>query len=240
MLENEAHWNAKPALRAAYAQFYERIAAWVDGSVPGHVVELGSGLGKIKERLPQCLTTDIFPNPWLDRVEDAYDLGFADQSVSHLILFDVWHHLERSGDALAEFRRVLHPQGRLILFEPAMSLLGRVAYGLCHHEPLGLREPIRWEVSQDSKGLGAPYFAAQSFASRMFWFGEGKDELARAGWRVQHRSVLPALDYVASGGFRGPCFSPPVPQRLLTLANQVLGCLPLVFGTRLLVVLAKN
>ena len=55
----------------------------------------------------------------------------------HLILFDVWHHLEHPANALAEFRRVLVPKGRVILLEPAMSLVARLVYGRCHHEPLG-------------------------------------------------------------------------------------------------------
>jgi len=50
-------------------------------------------MGSIKEVIPDCVTTDLFPNPWLDRQENAYHLGFADGSVSNLILFDVWHHL---------------------------------------------------------------------------------------------------------------------------------------------------
>jgi hypothetical protein len=48
--------------------------------------------------IPECVTTDIFPNPWLDRVENAYALNFADASVGNLILFDVFHHLEFPGE----------------------------------------------------------------------------------------------------------------------------------------------
>ena len=65
-------------------------------------------------------------------------LTFADESVANLILFDVWHHLEYPGTALAEFQRVLAKGGRLVIFDPAMGLLGRAVYGLCHHEPLAL------------------------------------------------------------------------------------------------------
>ena len=50
---------------------------------------------------------DLFSNPWLDRRENCYAMNFADGSVSHLILFDVWHHLRYPGTALREFHRVL-------------------------------------------------------------------------------------------------------------------------------------
>ena len=92
--ENRDHWNRKPLLQCVYRQFYADIARRVDRSRPGLLVELGSGMGNIKEHLPDCITTDVFPNPWLDRVENAYALTFADQTVNNLVLFDVWHHLQ--------------------------------------------------------------------------------------------------------------------------------------------------
>src|ERR1700689_3362802 len=89
--ENREHWNRKPLLRKVYSELYREIARRVDPEIPGLVVELGSGMGNIKEHLPSCITTDVFPNPWLDRVENAYRLKFGDNPVGTLILFDVWH-----------------------------------------------------------------------------------------------------------------------------------------------------
>ncbi len=100
--------------------------------MPGLVVELGSGMGHIKEHLPDCITTDLFPNEWLDRVEDAYHLTFDTGAVSHLILFDVWHHLAYPGTALGEFHRVLVDRGKVIIFDPAMGVLGRFVFGNFH------------------------------------------------------------------------------------------------------------
>ena len=99
---NRRAWQSKAQLRAVYRGFHELIASRLDRSVPGLVVELGSGMGSIKEVIPDCVTTDLFPNPWLDRQENAYRLSFAAGSVSNLILFDVWHHLRYPGTALAE------------------------------------------------------------------------------------------------------------------------------------------
>jgi hypothetical protein len=70
--ENRDHWNRKPLLRRVYRPFYTDIARRVDRSRPGLLVELGSGMGNTKEHMPDCITTDVFPNPWLDRVENAY------------------------------------------------------------------------------------------------------------------------------------------------------------------------
>ena len=98
-------------------------------------------MGNIKTVIPECITSDLFENPWLDRVENIYKLSFDKESVSNLILFDVWHHLEYPAKALAEASRVLVPQGRLIIMEPAMSLLGKIVYGNFHRKETPRRKP---------------------------------------------------------------------------------------------------
>ena len=52
---------------------------------------------------------------------DGYELPFRDAALSHLVLFDVFHHLRAPNAFLREARRVLTPRGRLILFEPYIS-----------------------------------------------------------------------------------------------------------------------
>src|SRR5690242_244733 len=107
ILLNQLYWHKKPILQKIYRQFHRLIAAQLSGLPESLVVELGSGIGNIKETIPDCLRTDLFPNPWLDQVENAYQLSFRDETVSDLILFDVFHHLHYPGTALQEFGRVL-------------------------------------------------------------------------------------------------------------------------------------
>src|SRR5271165_6540871 len=147
---NRDAWEKKAVLRAIYQGFYHLIREQLAADPDAETVELGSGIGAIKEVIPECVTTDIFPNPWLDRVENAYELSFADASVGNLILFDVFHHLEFPGTALAEFARVLRPGGRVVIFEPGLGVLGRFVYKAFHHEPVGEREPIRWFAPKGS------------------------------------------------------------------------------------------
>src|SRR5258708_4282127 len=76
IFENSGLWEKKPVLRKVYSEFYRAITSRVNPAHPGLIVELGSGMGNIKQHMPQCIATDIFPNPWLDRVENAYHLSF--------------------------------------------------------------------------------------------------------------------------------------------------------------------
>jgi SAM-dependent methyltransferase len=234
---NRQAWQRKPLLRAVYKGFHEKIAARLDRSVPGLVVELGSGMGSIKEVIPDCVTTDLFPNPWLDRQENAYRLSFANASVSNLILFDVWHHLRYPGAALAEFRRVLAPGGRVIVFDPAISLTGRLVYGLFHHEPIGMGLPITWDAPAGFKPGDADYFAAQGAATRAFWKREAPERLA--GWDLLEATPLPAFEYFATGGFSGPQFGGPDAFKLWRALDRKLSRWPRLFAARLLVVLKR-
>lgn len=238
ILRNREAWDRKPVLRDVYRDFYRLIAAHIDPAVPGPVVELGSGLGRIKDVIPQCVTTDLFANPWLDRQENAYRLSFPDNAVSHLILFDVWHHLRYPGTALKEFHRVLAPDGRLILFEPAASWLGRFVYHFFHHEPMSLGETITWDAPAGFSAEQADYFAAQGSATRLFWWNEARDRLA--GWQVREVRPIPSFAYFASGGFSGPSFGGHRLYRLMRAFDRLAGPFPRACAARMIVVLQKE
>jgi SAM-dependent methyltransferase len=235
---NRQAWQRKPLLRGVYRSFHELIASRLDRSIPGFIVELGSGMGSIKEVIPECITTDIFANPWLDRQENAYRLTFAAGSVSNLILFDVWHHLRYPGTALAEFRRVLAPGGRVIIFDPAISLTGRVIYGLFHHEPVGMGLRVTWDAPSGFQPADADYFAAQGAATRLFWRRE--DPVRLTGWELNEVTPLPSFEYFATGGFSGPQLGGPAVFRFWRWLDRFLRRWPNLFAARLLVVLKRS
>lgn len=234
---NRDAWQRKPMLREIYHEFYRLIAARIDPAVPGPVVELGSGMGRIKEVIPQCVITDLFPNPWLDRRENCYQLSFADASVSHMILFDVWHHLRYPGTALREFHRVLAPGGRVILFEPAGSWIGRFVYRFFHHESMTVRDRLTWLAPTGFTAADADYYAAQGSATRLFWWGEGRDRLD--GWRLHELKPVTSFNYFASGGFSGPQLGGRFLHGLMRGLDFVTAPFPRIFAARLLVVLEK-
>lgn len=236
--ENAAHWQKKPVLREIYADFYAQITRRIDRGIAGEILEIGSGIGNLKTHLADCVTSDLFANPWLDRTENAYALSCGDSSVSHLVLFDVWHHLEFPGTALREFHRVLRTGGRVILFEPAMGLLGRVVFGLFHHEPLGFGQELRWEAPAGFSAEKAGYFAAQASASRIF--GRGEHAGGLAAWNVREIQYYSGLAYLGSGGFRGPQLYPQFMLPCLRGLDRLLAKMPRLFAARMLVVLEKR
>ena len=105
--QNLRSWETKPLLQQIYAGFYKRIVALIDPQISGAVLEIGSGIGNLKSHFPAAVCSDLFPNPWLDLVCDGYELPFGEASISHLVLFDVFHHLEAPRAFFKEARRVL-------------------------------------------------------------------------------------------------------------------------------------
>ena len=231
---NQQAWQRKPLLQTVYADLYARILAQIDTKLPGKVVEIGSGMGNLKAHLPGAICTDLFPNPWLDLVCDGYELPFADSSVSHLVLFDVFHHLEAPNAFLKEAQRVLVPRGRVIIMDPYISTCSYPFYGWWHHEPVGMGQVIH-----NATVLPRPraYHAAQGNATRLFF----KDEWAQwpAGWRVIHREAFSAFAYLLSGGFSKPSLYPAGWLNGVRRMDAALSRWPRVFGARCLVGLEK-
>jgi len=238
--ENRAHWERKPVLRRVYQAFYDDIARWTLAAGEGVTLELGSGMGNIKEALPHCLTSDLFPNPWLDRVENAYALNWPAQAVENLILFDVFHHLQYPGRALNEIARVVRPGGRLILFEPGMGFLPRLIMRLFHHEPLGFGQALEWEAPQGFDPANHPYYAAQGNSWRVFVQEEGLSEHLLQDWKVLHVEPQPGWAWLMCGGLRGPQLYPDALLPVVRLLEKVLRVLPALFAGRLLVVLERR
>jgi len=234
ILQNKHAWESKRLLRTVYGSFYRRIAELVDPQVPGKIVELGSGVGNLKTEIPNALCTDLFPNPWLDLVCNAYAMPFENHSVSHLVLFDVFHHLERPKAFFKEANRVLTNGGRVIIFEPYMSVISHAIYGIFHHEP------VAWNASINFDDTAPPeecYYAAQGNATRLF-FRRGVQEWLN-GWSLFHRETMVSFSYLFSGGYSKPAMYPDSMLPLMQNIDRALTHWPSAFAARCLIGLTR-
>ena len=232
-------WNKKPLLRLIYKNFYSEILKFIDKNISGKVVEIGSGIGNFKSVYPDCIATDIFPNPWIDKVESAYSLSFPNNSISHLILFDVFHHLAFLGSALREFKRVLADEGRVIIFEPYISPLGFFVYGIFHHEHIGLFKKINWINSKD-ENLNAEYYAAQENATKIFGKNSKWKKEILKDWNIIYNKKYSAISHILSGGFSKPSLYPAGTLPFMQKIEKILDLFPFLFATRVMVVLEKK
>ena len=229
---NREAWRSKPLLREVYRQIHRQIIDLIDFQMPGRIVEIGAGIGNLKAHLPQTLSTDLFSNPDIDVVCDGYALPFGESTLSHLILFDVFHHLCAPNAFLVEARRALQPSGRVIICDPFISWVGRLAYGAFHHEPIGWNKPVDMA---DSPPRAQDYYAAQGNATRLFFNREHPGW--PPGWSIHYAKAFASFSYLLSGGFSKRALYPAACLPLLQRADRVLSRWPRVFGARCLVVL---
>ena len=235
ILKNLEFWGQKPILRAIYDDFYSLIVSNLNISTEGKTVEIGSGIGNLKKHVPDCICTDAFDNPWIDQVENAYKLSFTDNEVSNIILFDVWHHLEYPVSALNEFRRVLQKQGRIIIFEPYISFLGLIVYGIFHPEDVSWFKKINTDDNADLNKLS--YYAAQGNATR--FFSSKKYSKYLHGFSIKNIRKTPATAYVLSGGYSKKQMFPDKHYTKIKRIESLVKNMPSLFATRLLIVLEK-
>ncbi len=236
ILYHHQYWDRKQSLRTAYGYFYQLISANLSQH-PDRIVELGSGMGNIKQFIPNCLTTDMFPTPWSEQVENAYHLSFEDGSVSDLILVDVLHHLQFPGTALQEFHRVLKPDGRVLMMEPSIGVLGCLVFGLVHPEGLKKNHRIEWFASAGTDLNDPAYYTSQGNATSIFLGEQHRERLN--GWSNIQVTRLSALAYLASGGYTKPQLVPDALMPLLRSSERFFDLFPALFATRMLVVLTK-
>ncbi|MBX9775398.1 MAG: class I SAM-dependent methyltransferase [Xanthobacteraceae bacterium] len=190
-------WNQKPVLRLIYDDFYRRIAA---ACVPGLTVELGGGIGNLKQRLDNVVSTDIQLGPWLDCVADAQQLPFADGAVGNIVMVDVLHHIEFPINFFREAERVLRPGGRVVMVEPAITWGSTLFYRLLHHEPVVTSaDPLASGVPDPKRD---PYDSNQAIPTLIATRDRERFHARFPALRIRGADWFSLASYPMSGGFK--------------------------------------
>src|SRR4051812_19105576 len=168
-------------------------------------IEVGAGIGTLRESLPSVVATDVEPTPWSELVVDAQDLPYADASLANVVGVDVLHHVPRPMRVLAEVRRTLRLGGRLVLLEPYGSLVSTAAYRFAHHEDW---DPGADPFADAAQSSDRPLDANGAIPTLLFF--RRMDELRRRfpELRLVHRERLAMLAYPLSGGLTGRPLAP--------------------------------
>ncbi|HZL30467.1 MAG TPA: class I SAM-dependent methyltransferase [Pseudolabrys sp.] len=229
-------WERKPVLRTIYDDFYRRLAA---ECVPGLTIEIGSGIGSLKKRLGNVVTTDVQHAPWLDCVADAQKLPFAEGIASNIVMVDVLHHIEFPAIFFREAERVLKPGGRILMVEPAITWGSTLFYRFLHHEPV--------RTSTNPLGIGTPYPKRNPYDSN-----QAIPTMIATRYRNAFHWQFPDLQitrvdwfsfavYPLSGGFRPWGLIPQgLVEPLLAVERKVEGTLGRHAGFRMMLIIEKR
>lgn len=129
----------------------------LDSSGDHTLLDIGGGTGRLSELFPgRTVVADLSRNmlkkarakrPDLDLVRTSADqIPFHDDAFDRIVTTDAFHHFPDQDGCLAEFRRVLAPNGRLVVQEFNMSTpVGKlIRFGeryVMWYRPLRLFEP---------------------------------------------------------------------------------------------------
>lgn len=236
LYRHKSLWDHKPVLRAIYLRYYRLIAKFAHG---GRSLEIGGGSGNFKAFSPDVITTDIVFTPWADVIADAHQLPFRSSSFANLILIDVLHHLENPCTFFDEAKRLLCPNGRIILIEPCISLFNAPFYHWFHPEPVEMKADPFVVVQPDKHRR--PFDANQAIPTLMFLKGRKKFEMKYNDISIVHIDRFDFLAYPLSGGFRSWSLIPSAWVAPLTAIEALVPShLKDLLAFRLIVVLQKR
>ncbi|MBT3306269.1 MAG: class I SAM-dependent methyltransferase [Alphaproteobacteria bacterium] len=236
LAEHQAIWQDKPVLRAIYTNYYRKI---ISRCRAGKSLEVGGGSGNLKEFSADVISTDIAETPWLDAVANAQTLPFSDSSFANIVMVDVLHHIEQPRLFLAEAERVLEPGGRLIMIEPAITMLSSLFFRLFHPEPVDMTADPLGKVTPDPNRQ--PFDSNQAIPTLLC--GRYRERMSREfpGLKMVKVEWFDFLAYPLSGGFRQWSLLPAVAvQGVLALERLLLPLIGRWVAFRLLAVFEKT
>ena len=236
--KNRKVYQNKDLIKIIYNNYYKNIKKNICISNKKKILELGSGGGNIKKIISKCITSDQFKKENIDRIENIYKINFKKNSISNIILIDVFHHLQFPSLALKEIHRVLIKNGRIIMMEPAMGLIPRIIYKIFHYEPNEFNLKIDWNNIPKKIPSSNKYFAAQSMPWRAFFL---KELNLRSKYKIKLIRPFSDFAFLLSGGYSYKAFYPKFLYPFIKLIDKILTCISITtFSARMLIVLEKN
>lgn len=228
-------WDRKPVLRVIYEDFYDRLAS---KCLPGATIEIGGGIGNLKQRLAGVVTTDIQFAPWLDCVADAQHLPFAAGCAANIVAVDVLHHIEFPAIFFREIERVLRAGGRAVMVEPAITWGSTLFYRLFHHEPVCSSATALAEGCPSA--TRDPYEANQAIPTILATRDRERFHKQFPALRIKRVDWFALAAYPLSGGFqRWSLLSAGMARRMLRIERAIEPLLGRHAGFRMMIVVEK-
>lgn len=162
----------------------------------GLQVEIGAGVSFFKEIYPEILSTDIKMSAHLDKVIDAQNMDFENETVRAIYGQNCFHHFPDPQKFFQELERVLVKGGGCVLIEPYYGPLAVNFYKNAFATETFDKTQTHWE-----KEIGVMKGANQALAYIVFMRDRRKFESLFPSLEIVHQHPINNyLRYLLSGG----------------------------------------
>ncbi len=238
VLKHRQMIEAKPLLKKIYRDWYREYGPSIEvtQSLIGPLVEIGSGAGFSKAIYPQMITTDIAEAPYIDKVLDAQNMSYPDQSVRGFFLINVVHHFLKPAKFFKEVERTLMSGGRLVMLEPYNSPFNRLlCSNMDHYEYFDIID-ASWEASDQSRMSKANMALTWNILVR----DQKRFKQIFPNLEIVSIKAHTFLSYILSGGMSYKSFLPAFMSPCIDFIEWL--CTPLMkwLGTTMTIVIQKK
>jgi len=208
-------------------------------------IEIGSGAGfsKFFIKNKNLKLTDFGDNAHLDvKNIDAHDTKFNNENFDFVICSNVIHHLSYPLKFLKEMHRILKKNGKLIIFEPHMSLVFQIILNIMKHENYDFDANV-WDSGIPICNPNDP-FDSNAATINLLFDNKIKFEQNLGGFfSIEKDEKTECLIFLNSGGVTSKTYFIPMNDLMLKILNCVDNLLvkyfPNIFGMGRKIVLKK-
>jgi SAM-dependent methyltransferase len=194
---NEIMWKQKPIIKHIYTNLYERILPYC---TKGATLEVGAGIGNLKNFMKDVISSDIVFRKNLDIVADAQNLPFSSNIFQNIVLFDVLHHIENPKLFLEEAYRTLRVGGKIIMIEPGITPFSLLLYKFFHDEPVIINANPFDIVKPNVNRI--PFDANQAIPTILFKYRSKEFYKHFPNFKISEINFISLFVYPLSGGFK--------------------------------------
>ena len=182
------------------------------------IVDIGCGAGLAKLYLSEnILLTDIIKNKWVDKIIDATDMDFEDESVDIIVAFHTIHHFYNPAKFFNECKRVLKKNGVILISDPNTSLMMRLILRLMRHEGFSYEADV-FDYKSICNDKDDPWSANCAIAELLFE-NEVKFNNFFKGLIIEHQKKVEFTIFPFSGGVTTKIKMLELPNYILNFFN---------------------
>jgi SAM-dependent methyltransferase len=226
--------RSKTNLKLIYDSFYSEFIECAKLFKDGVFLEVGSGGGFLKDKIPGLITSDVSNSGLHDIVLDGNTLPFEHNSVHAIFMLNVFHHIKNVRKFLHEVDRVLLSKGRLVMVEPAMTVWSRLIYKTLHSEPMN--DKAGWTIEGEGRLSDA------NIALPWIVFERDRDVFLQefTNFSIERVNYHTPLSYLLSGGLSKNIPIPSVLFKLFLHLERQLSPLNKYFGMFCTITIVKK